>query len=73
INTTLKLDKEQLHFQVANSKEVDKSQGLEAFEEGGIGLTNIQKRLKLLYPNRHEFSMTDGAQEFRVDLKITRL
>jgi len=74
IHTILELDDQQLHFQVANSIERDKSQGLKAFEEGGIGLSNIQKRLKLLYPDQHEFSMgdvqTDGVQEFRVDLKI---
>ena len=64
-------DNQQLQLRIANSIEKNKSLGIEGFEEGGIGLINIQKRLKLIYPNRHKFSITDTATEYIVDLKVT--
>ena len=71
IDIQLKVDEqEQLQFRIVNSKEKNKSQGIEGFEEGGIGLINIQKRLKLIYPNRHKFSITDTATEYMVDLSV---
>lgn len=71
IDIQLKVDNQhQLKFRIANSKEANKSQGVAGFEEGGIGLTNIQKRLKLLYPNRHNFTITDTVAEFIVDLNV---
>ncbi len=71
IDIQLKVDdQQQLQFRIANSKEKNKSQGIEGFEEGGIGLVNIQKRLKLIYPNRHKFSINDTATEYMVDLSV---
>ena len=37
---------------------------------GGIGLKNIQQRLAILYPNKHEINFKQGANLFHVDLKI---
>lgn len=42
-------------------------------ERSGIGLSNVQKRLALLYPNQHTFQVTDAGNIFRVDLKIRHL
>ena len=36
----------------------------------GNGLTNVQKRLNLLYPNRHELKMNAEEEVFLVNLKI---
>lgn len=36
----------------------------------GIGLKNIQKRLALLYPDTHQFSIEKGTDYFLVKLKI---
>lgn len=38
---------------------------------GGIGLSNVRKRLDLLYPNKHE--LTTGIQDnlFQINLKVT--
>jgi sensor histidine kinase YesM len=38
---------------------------------GGIGLTNVRKRLDLLYPQKHDLQVIPGDHEFRVKLKIT--
>ena len=39
-------------------------------EEGGIGLSNLQKRLKLVYPNKHELFIQNDGKSFIIDLKI---
>ena len=36
----------------------------------GIGLENIKKRLKLLYPNKHDLSIVNEEDLFRVVLKL---
>ena len=37
---------------------------------GGIGLTNVRRRLALLYPNRHELLIDHQQDFYSVDLKI---
>jgi hypothetical protein len=39
-------------------------------ENRGIGLVNVQKRLSLLYPNRHSLKITNEEDAFIIDLKI---
>jgi two-component system LytT family sensor kinase len=39
-------------------------------KKGGIGLENLQRRLALLYPNRHAFQVTKTDHCFAVTLKI---
>ncbi len=36
----------------------------------GIGLTNIQRRLELLYPNKHELNINHSTDYFEVTLKL---
>ncbi len=36
----------------------------------GIGLTNIQRRLELLYPNKHELNINHTTDYFEVTLKL---
>jgi sensor histidine kinase YesM len=38
---------------------------------GGIGLTNLKARLKLLYPERHTFVINETENEFSVSLQIS--
>lgn len=37
---------------------------------GGLGLTNVRKRLQLIYPNRHELQIIEGLNSYLVLLKI---
>jgi len=41
-----------------------------ASASSGIGIQNVKKRLDLLYPGKHEFSITDDHEIFIVNLKI---
>jgi len=38
--------------------------------KSGLGITNAKKRLALLYPNRHDLSISETDQTFNVTLKI---
>ncbi len=38
---------------------------------GGIGLKNVQRRLELLYPNRHKLEYLKSPGSFQVNLEIT--
>ena len=70
IDIELNATKEELAFRIANTKELDKSLGVDGFEEGGIGLTNIQKRLQLLYSEQHQFSIENVGNQFVVELEL---
>jgi LytS/YehU family sensor histidine kinase len=39
-------------------------------EQGGIGLANVQKRLQLLYPEKHNLEIDKTETHFSVQLKI---
>nr|WP_262904986.1 sensor histidine kinase [Hymenobacter pini] len=54
----------QLHFLVRNRV------APEAAEPGGVGLTNLRRRLELLYPERHALIITANAQEYAVRLSV---
>ena len=36
----------------------------------GIGLKNVQRRLQLLYPEKHVFEIIETNEEFEINLKI---
>ena len=39
-------------------------------QAGGIGLTNVRRRLDLLYPERHVLDLKDDGEKFKVNLKM---
>lgn len=52
---------------VFNNKVLDQKTQI---TEGGLGLTNVQKRLDLLYPNLHELAINDEKESYSILLKI---
>jgi hypothetical protein len=56
-------------FEIRNSVHVRKGDDPEK-TRSGIGLRNVLHRLKLLYPNRHEFFMHQDEKEFFVQLTL---
>ncbi|MEM8527313.1 MAG: histidine kinase [Bacteroidota bacterium] len=57
----------ELHFQMENTYE---KEIIQETKIGGIGIQNVRKRLKLLYPDQYELSTTKDDQTFLVSLKI---
>ena len=39
-------------------------------QSGGLGMQNLQRRLALIYPGRHEFSVHKNGNIFETMLKI---
>ena len=56
-----------MHFSVYNTTENNAPSG----EGGGIGLVNVQKRLQLLYPGKHHFSISEKQNWFGVELTLS--
>jgi len=60
-----------LRFEIINSKPKNGSEvSSEKNYKGGIGLINVQKRLNLLYPQKHQLSISGHENEFKVELEI---
>lgn len=55
-----------LYFSVVNSKPTTASES----ERKGLGLENVKRRLRLLYPNVHSLEIEDQENEYQVQLSI---
>ncbi len=69
INIGVRLDHEQLHFSVANSKPTSPSAPNPDLGTG-IGLANVRQRLHLLYPGTHALDIDDAADQFVAALTL---
>ncbi|SDM92857.1 Histidine kinase [Daejeonella rubra] len=58
-----------LYFDVSNSIHAKNSNDPES-EKNGIGLNNVQQRLRLLYPGKHELTIRENGKEFFIHLTI---
>jgi len=58
-----------LHFVVRNKISHQPTERKD--ESSGIGLTNVRRRLELLYPDHHELTITVSDNTYIVDLLIT--
>lgn len=68
VKINLKTTDKIVHFEIENNK--GSSENPDQIKDGGIGLTNIKKRLSLLYPEKHELFINENEQKFMVSLKI---
>jgi hypothetical protein len=56
-----------LQFTLSNSKPVSPG---EALVMKGLGLSNVKKRLAILYPGTHSLNIADDLMSFEVALKV---
>ena len=63
----LAVEDHQLQFIVYNTLD---RKNIQKDSYSGIGLANIQKRLDLVYPNRHSIRMNQNDNHYRVELSI---
>ncbi|WP_148270454.1 sensor histidine kinase [Haliscomenobacter hydrossis] len=67
VDIYLHSDHQQLLFKMSNSKKKGKAP---QNGSGGLGLQNIQKRLNLLYPGRHQLLISNTEEQYQVELSI---
>jgi sensor histidine kinase YesM len=67
ISLQVTVEKKLMTVKLVNGKALENDKK----ENAGIGLANVQKRLELLYTERHQLKITDEEEMFIVDLKIT--
>lgn len=68
IHISMNISGNRLVFTVKNSKPL---KAYRKDEVGGIGLTNIRQRLKLLYPDKHQLQIEETDTTFNVHLELT--
>lgn len=67
INLTIRLNRNKLEMKLMNGKE---SHHVEGSNSLGIGISNVKRRLELLYPEQHSLQITDEPDLFVVNLKV---
>ncbi len=67
IHINFEIEKEQVKFRVKNSKPEKPIPS----KDGGIGLVNVQRRLDLLYPNKHELKISDQKTDYEIELTLS--
>ncbi|PTN09353.1 sensor histidine kinase [Mangrovibacterium marinum] len=71
IRVHLDIKANELHFLVSNPLVMRRQTKISKFEDAGIGLDNVKKRLDLLYPGRHSLAVIERDSIYTVELKLT--
>lgn len=67
ITINMKMINSEFYFEVENTKEcIEKP----AETNSGIGLGNVKRRLKLLYPGHHQLNIIDQNNIFKIELTL---
>jgi len=67
VHLTLKQSADILELNIENSNSVQQPRKQDS---GGIGLANVQKRLEILYPGKHELNIEKTASTYKVHLRL---
>jgi two-component system LytT family sensor kinase len=70
ISIRLYADGSHLHFKVVNSISLGDKASQDVIKHSGIGLKNVQRRLQLLYAEKHELEINREEAEFCVTLQL---
>jgi len=65
----IKLDDDILNFYVKNPRSLDSKTDKTEYTEG-IGLKNVQKRLGIIYPERHDLKIQEDRDTFTINLQL---
>lgn len=70
IHMSLKVDDDKLLLDIKNSSTVNGHKSMENKSYSGIGLTNVRRRLALVYPDRHQLITEERDAVFSAQLKL---
>ncbi|MEM7297265.1 MAG: histidine kinase, partial [Bacteroidota bacterium] len=70
VSIDLELKSENLTLKVENSKSKHEDREDQFNYKQGIGLKNVQRRLELLYPEKHKLEMHDSDDSFLIVLSL---
>jgi len=73
IKINMEVSNNKLFFILENSKQPIMYTQSKQNKKGGIGIENVRKRLKLLYPGEHEVSIEDEMNMFRIIITINNI
>jgi hypothetical protein len=67
----LTIDSATMTFEVTNEKLRERTKSSLEVASGGLGLQNLQKRLSMIYPNKHTFDTFQRENKFIAKLELT--
>lgn len=70
IHVKLDVEEEELGLIISNSKGDYKPVEFPKKKSGGIGLANVERRLQILYPGKHELHIEENLESYNVHLNI---
>ena len=70
VNIKMRLNEASVELDIENSKPPSLPSSLKPKKSGGIGLENVKRRLKLLYPGRHDLDIIEKPNSYKVLLNI---
>lgn len=70
VNINMLLNEKSVQLDIENSKPPSMAPTKSPLKSGGIGLENVKRRLKLLYPNKHELNIEENPTSYKVFLNI---
>jgi len=68
VHVSLTVEKKNLHFQIKNNKPQPESR--DNMERPAMGLENVQRRIALLYPDKHQLNIADNPKSYCVELLL---
>ncbi len=70
VHIDLKLENQKLFFKVFNTKPVLENQATKSNQKG-LGATNINRQLSLMYPDNHQLTIDDKSDSYSLILEIS--
>lgn len=70
VHIKLKIEDSEVSMHITNKKGAEISTNSKGKQSGGIGLINIKRRLKLIYPKRHKLLFEETNDEYTVQINI---
>lgn len=64
----LRVEARDIYFTLENTKEKVTEEGLQDYK--GVGLQNVQRRLALLYPGKHQLTISDTGSMYIINLHL---